>query len=436
MDGNPAQFEDLGAPPCAAEIARIREQGVLGKAGRLRDLFDYLIERSLQDDPPKEIEIISAVFSNGGSVTPEDSVARVYVHRLRKRLEDYFAKSGGASGVRLLIPRGEYRVVAERVAPKPATAGGMHRIATVFARAGDLARGRAVLAGLAAIAAVLLLGNVVAWSRLAGEGVAKTNNAVAGLDIWAPLEKSDAPLLIVVGDYYMFGEYEDRLFLTRLIRDFSINSKEDLVEHYLTSPSAYDRYGDVALQYLPTSAAFALADLSPLLANKDVRVVLASELTDTQLKENDIIYVGLISGLGKLKGPVFTASRFAVGESYDIIEDTSDGRFYTSEAFLGAPSESMYRDYGLFKSFSGPSGGHIYVLAGARDTALMGLSEALTDGTVAGLEGEGVGEIESLFEVQGRKHVNLEARLVASEPVISDRIWSSSPDDLPVFPTQ
>lgn len=437
MDGNPAQFEDLSAPACAAEIARIREPGVLGKAGRLRDLFDYLVERSLKDDPPKEIEIISAVFSSGGSVTPEDSVARVYVHRLRKRLEDHFARTGGSSGVRLLIPRGEYRVVAQRVAAKSPTVGRPRRAAALLARAGEVVRRRALTAGVAAALAILLLGNVVAWTGLAGDESAQSKRSVAAMDVWAPLAKSEAPLLIVVGDYYMFGEYEDRLFLTRLIRDFSINSKEDLVEHYLTSPAAFDRYGDVALQYLPTSTAYALADLSPLLVGRDVRVTLASELTETQIKENDIIYVGLISGLGKLKGPVFTASRFAVGESYDIIEDTSDGRFYTSEAFLGAPSESMYRDYGLFKSFSGPTGRRIFVLAGARDTALMGLSETLTDPdagpNLASISAE---EFESLFEVQGRKHVNLEARQLAAQSVNSEDIWSSSPNDMPVFPTK
>jgi len=55
-------------------------------------------------------------------------------------------------------------------------------------------------------------------------------------------------------------------FLKRLIRDFSINSKNDLVQRYGYDPQNYDKYGDVALQYLPTSAAFALADLAPLLS--------------------------------------------------------------------------------------------------------------------------------------------------------------------------
>ena len=78
-------------------------------------------------------------------------------------------------------------------------------------------------------------------------------------------EPGDESLLIVVGDYYMFGEYEERVKLKRLVRDFAINSKEDLVHSQRGNPEAIERYSDVAMQYLPASAAYALADLAPLL---------------------------------------------------------------------------------------------------------------------------------------------------------------------------
>ncbi len=434
MHGKSRVPEALDAPSCAAEIARIRENNLLGKSGRLSDLFDYLLERSLKNEPPKEIEIIEAVFSGGGRITPEDSVARVYVHRLRKRLEEIAAKGGAEAKVRFQIPRGEYRLIAEQLSTDASDKRAPVNV--LFSRVVSGVRSHGVAAGIAAGLGLLVIGNVAAWPRLVVGGQSNAGGELANADLWAPLVDSDAPLLVVVGDYYMFGEYEDRLFLTRLIRDFSINSKDDLVEQYLTSPEAFDKYGDVALQYLPTSAAFALADLSPVLSGKEVQVTLASELTDTQLKANDIIYVGLISGLGKLKEPVFAGSRFAIGESYDIIHDARQGRTYTSEAFLAAPSDSMYRDYGLFKAFSGPTGRHIMVLAGARDTALMGLSETLMATTGDARLNAGGGGVEALFEVQGRKHVNLEARLLAEGAVDNDAIWSSAPGDMPVFPSR
>ena len=103
----------------------------------------------------------------------------------------------------------------------------------------------------------------------------------------------------------MFGEYEDRVVLKRQIRDFAINNKEDLVSAQRGDPDSIETYSDVAMQYLPASAAFALADLAPLLREgRDVQVTLASELTPDRMKTNDIIYVGLLSGLGPLRDPV------------------------------------------------------------------------------------------------------------------------------------
>ncbi len=431
--------EALNSDDSAAEIARIRENKLLGRAGRLSDLFDYLVERSLKDEPPKEVEIIADVFSARGAPAQDDAVARVYVHRLRKRLEEIAAKSGAAAPVRLSIPLGEYRLVAERVHRQSASRATKPDLRSTLQAAVEWTSRKRAMVAAGVVCCLLLLGNVVAWGRLAGPGQANGEATIANSAIWAPIASGENPLLVVVGDYYMFGEYEDRLFLTRLIRDFSINSKQDLVESYLTTPEAFDRYGDVALQYLPTSVAFALADIAPVLAERNVRVALASELTETQLRDNDILYLGLISGLGRLKGPVFTGSRFSIGESYDIISDNGADRTYTSEAFVSAPSDAMYRDYGLFKSFSGPTGNQIVVLAGARDTALMGLSEALvSEKTQDDLAAAGAPplETEALFEVQGHKHINLRARLLSAGAVESAKVWSSSPADMPVFPAQ
>lgn len=436
----PPRQEALSHPDCEAEVARIRDGGLLGRAGRLSDLFDYLLQRSLNDDPPKEVEIVSDVFSKGSAPASDDAVARVYIHRLRKRLEEIAANADGRAQIRLTIPRGEYRLVAERIdVIGRADAAENNRQSSALDRLPRWVRGRAAFAVGAFAACALLLGNIVAWSLLADGDRRASRHTVADSAHWAPVVSGEGDLLLVVGDYYMFGEYEDRLFLKRLIRDFSINSKEDLVESYLTTPEAFDQYGDVALQYLPTSTAFALADLAPVIADRDVRIALASELTDEQLKENDILYVGLTSGLGKLLGPVFTRSRFELGESFDIIHDTEAGRTYTSEAFLAAPSDAMYRDYGLFKSFLGPAGNQIIVLAGTRDTALMGLSEILVaQPTAQELEEAGARpfEAEALFEVQGHKHINLRARLIAAGPVESAAVWSSAPSDMPVFPTE
>lgn len=423
-------------PAAIAEIARVRESGVLGQSGRLVELFDFLAARSAEGRPPKEAEIALAVFGKSeGDAFRDDPVARVYIHRLRKRLDDFYLRNGTPAGVRLDIPKGDYRIACIN----PNAAEPVEPDAPVEAEATAAPAKRRFSWGLvAACLAVLAIGgNIVAWSLLASRGGEKQ---LAQTTIWTDIAKSNRPLLIVVGDYYMFGEYEDRVVLKRLIRDFAINNKEELVYSQRNNPDNFDRYSDVALQYLPASAAFALADLAPVLREgRDVQVALASELTPDRMKSNDIIYVGLLSGLGPLRDPVFSQSRFQLGQSYDQIMDRKTGRRYTSEAFLAAPSDQMYRDYGFFSSFEGPTGNRIVILSGSRDTAVMGVAEAVTQlDRLARVEektpnGE---DFEALFEVKGQKHVNLEAQVVAAYPIDGTAIWNSNRANAAKYPAQ
>lgn len=420
-----------------AEIARVRESGVLGATGRLVELFDFLASRSADNRPPKEAEIALAVFGKADSeALRDDPVARVYIHRLRKRLDDFYLRHGTPAGVRLDIPKGDYRIVSaapQDVSTETETTDTPAPNADADpAKPASRKRWGLIAAGFAAL---MLGGNIAAWAVLTNKPVEKQ---IADAGIWTEIANSSRPLLIVVGDYYMFGEYEERVTLKRLVRDFAINSKEDLIHSQRDDPAGFDQYSDVAMQYLPASAAYALTDLAPLLREgRQVQVTLASELTPARLKSDDIIYVGLLSGLGALRDPVFSQSRFAFGESYDQIVDRKTGKMYTSEAFLAAPGDQMYRDYGFFSTFEGPGGNRIAILSGSRDTAVMGVAEALTQvDRLAKVEKKTGGKVdfEALFEVKGQKHVNLEAQVLASYELDSPTIWGGAPANVASYP--
>src|SRR5262249_6374220 len=107
--------------------------------------------------------------------------------------------------------------------------------------------------------------------------------------IWAPLLNDDRTIYLVVGDYYIFGETDDRMEVKRLVREFDINSSKDLEDYVNMHPELADRYLDMELAYLPTAAAFALRDVLPVLAaaNKRIRVVTTSQLNPSAIKSAD-----------------------------------------------------------------------------------------------------------------------------------------------------
>jgi hypothetical protein len=424
-----------------AEVERVRASGALGASGRLVELFEYLVARSGEERSPKEAEIALAVFGKADADSMrDDPVARVYIHRLRKRLDEFYLRQGLSGGVRLDIPKGDYRIVCVDPSASAATAVSAVSAETHGMDTAATPHPRKMRWGLiaAAVGAFAIAGNVAAWAMMANQPA--TQATIADTPMWSELANSERPLLVVVGDYYMFGEYEDRLSLKRLIRDFAINSKEDLIHHYREDPKQFDRYSDVALQYLPASAAYALTDLAPIMkGDREVQVVLASELTPDKLKSSDIIYVGLLSGMGALRDPVFAQSKFRFGESFDEIIDRTSGKHYVSEAFLAAPSDTMYRDYGFFSTFRGPTGNRIVILSGSRDTAVMGVAEKLTQVTSLEKIREKLTkaeDFEALFEVKGQKHVNLETHVLASYELNSPSIWTGANANTASFPTE
>src|SRR3954465_568886 len=88
------------------EVARVRASGVVGHSGRLRDLFDFLAERGSEGEPATQADIAETVFGQPQTEV-DDATARVFIHRLRKRLEQFY-KGHDEAAARLVIPAGAY----------------------------------------------------------------------------------------------------------------------------------------------------------------------------------------------------------------------------------------------------------------------------------------------------------------------------------------
>src|SRR5688572_14223951 len=102
---------------------RIRTSGVLGRSPLMQRLFDFLLECSAQNRAPKEIEVAVDAFGKGAEFdVSQDAMVRVYIHKLRRKLEEFYAGPGAGEPVRLSVPKGEYRFVIESAAA-PESAG-------------------------------------------------------------------------------------------------------------------------------------------------------------------------------------------------------------------------------------------------------------------------------------------------------------------------
>lgn len=398
---------------------QFRASGLLGKPGTLSRLFDFLLARSLEGDAPKETEIALQVFGKSpGFDVSQDAVVRVYVHKLRRRLEEFNARTPG--GAKIVIPKGEYRLLLELPAVEPVAA-------TTAPPAAPSRRASWLGIGIA-VCCALVVGALLGTGFSAG-GAQWDMREVRHSAVWAPLLEDDLPITIVVGDYYLLGEANSKTgHIDRLVREFFINSHEDFRDHAELNPQLMQRYRNLDLTYLPAASAFALQDVVPVLGTtKPVRVVLMSQLDANALKNSHIVYIGYISGLGMLGDRVFAASRVAPGGSYDELVDTKTTHTYLSTA-MGAMPDGEFRDYGYFSTFAGPGKNRIVVIAGTRDIGVMQVAQSLSQrGDVRDLcqRAGSAPAFESLVEVSGMGKTGLHSRLLFVTAMKAERIWDS-----------
>ncbi len=284
--------------------------------------------------------------------------------------------------------------------------------------------------------------NVLAWVlfvTLAGDedGMGSVRNSPP----WASVINDSRPIVVVVGDYYIVGDVDNEAGVDRLVREYDVNSPSDLDTFLMHHPEHLGRYMDLDLYYLPISSAYALRSVLPVIAKgrRKVSVVLASDLTPAMIKDNDIVYVGYLSGLGPLRDPVFAGSRFSVGDTYDELIDSVGRHRYISGSGGPLPAgagENRETDFGYVSAFEGPIGNKIVIVAGMRDIGLMQAAEALTDGQSLRAIDKRTGHaqsFEALFESEGMRRANLTGRLVLASGLKAERIWTQ-PKAPPIFP--
>jgi hypothetical protein len=421
------------------QAASLVQSGALGRSRSYARLIEFLVECAGSGRTPKELEIAIEVFGRGADFDPsQDSMVRVYAHNLRQKLEQYYATAGRNEPHRLVLARGEYRIslaesselaeADDAAAPSPA-----EQPAAAVAQPPQPRASRPrwhLAAGAAALLALgIALGAGIALQRAPAEPAAA---AVARSPLWAGLLDDDLPILVVVGDYYIYGELDERGDVTRLVRDFSVGSSKELDELMMNDTSLLARYMDLDLTYLPTGSAFALLELLRVLytSEKPVRVVSMSEMNEADLKSSHVVYVGYLSALDKLEDFVFASSTLAIGYTYDELRNMDTGELYTSEA--GMPEVNRnYRDYAFISTFPGPGGNQIMVVSGTRDAGLMQAAHALADPMfVASVEQARPDSsktqppsFEMLYEVTGYGRTNLDAMLVHTAALNYQEIW-------------
>jgi len=377
--------------------SRIIQSGALGRGHVYPKLLTYLVERALRGEVPKEFDISVDVFGKTRtSVDAPDAQTRVYVYKLRARLDSYYAGFGKADPFRLEIPKGTY-----------------HLSAVPDEREARPARRPFAFATYAALS-LLTVSLVLNFVQFRGDS-AQGEPPVLDDPVWSGLNASARPILIAVGDHFFFGEVGSHV----RIRDVTINSKEELrtsAEHQTSAELVFE-----TLTYLPKSTVFALQAVLPraTAAGKSVSLKLVSELTPADLREYDVIYIGFVRAMAILRDYYFSRSNFSSDPPlYMNLAHAESGEVFVRSG----PVPQHNRDYGVFARFHGPVGNEILVFAGIGDVGVSAIVRSLAGG--AGLEQiepmlgaerlHAEQGFEVLVEADGHSRTDLDLRVIGA----------------------
>lgn len=387
-----------------AHIQRIIYSKGFGHSKTYASLLSYILHASVKGQVPKEISIAIDVFGKDENYNPaQDTLVRVYMYNLRKKLKYYYEHEGKEESYQITIPKGKY----EAIFAEPEC------ISSKASKQGSIPLQWMV--GLVIL--ILIFGALNFWLFKLGN-VEEQDKTVADSEIWAGfIQPEGMTLSIVMGDIFLFEEYDTLLGRMRMVRDSWINSADDLESLVNSDPRLSDRNLSIAENPLLTkSQVFSLKSLIPVVGemSDDFFIRVMSRINSEELHDRDLIFIGLYKTLGLLEY-VFDSSHFFLTTPYtELVHEPTSEVIYQE----GNPL-ARHKDYGYLAKVNGPNNNQIMIISSFTDTGIMQVINQITrpasilelEQSISAELGKVPPEWEVLFEVGGYDRINLMANI-------------------------
>ncbi len=263
-------------------LDKIIESDCFSRSDIYKKLLKYLTEATIEGKRPKEFTIGLDVFNHKAD-DPATSNVRVYVHKLRKKLDTYYNKEGIHDPIRFSIPKGSYSIE--------------------FKNKKDVSYQTRVKYLWISLAAAILLFII---HLLFFVNPKSDNEKLKKTAFWHEFFDNGKETVIVAGDFFMFTDLkiEDERGLNWNIRDTRVNSEEQFMEiinnDSLLHPEDFRILSDVT--YMPRDALFSMQYIIPVLHDNNVpyQIVLSSNFKWDIFNNYNIIYIGAFKNLKTL----------------------------------------------------------------------------------------------------------------------------------------
>ncbi|MWV27136.1 hypothetical protein [Aurantiacibacter rhizosphaerae] len=381
-------------------------------------LFDFLLERSLEGNRPKEAEIAEAVFDQPWKAT-EGSRIRVSVYRLRKKLDQFYE---GAPGPRMVIPKGEY-ILTLSAAEDEQVDGALAEDDAEAGRDQPNRGPRAYWIGIALLA--VLNAGLLLWLLQDKPG---SPASAASQDLVEPLENG-FPTKIALGDYFMFLSSTDGGEPSLPTQDLTIHDEDDFHAFKAAQGAAGDMLMEESDNTVSVETLESASRLWLAIDRLNPQAVAMSQVSAATMASFNVVYVGPLDALSPLiRQPLFDASRFRCeGNCYALEEKASGKTFLSDSPYTLGERVVPRRDFGYIASFPGPSGKQILILSGTGDAGVSQMVRVARDpARLAELKQKIGGDLtsfEALYRVRTMFAQSYASSLISANRLPSAEIW-------------
>jgi hypothetical protein len=205
------------------ELSWLLNSGVLGRSHNLSRILNYVCEKHFQGQSGQitEHEIAVEALGRRDDFNPQtDTIVRVTVHQLRKRLQEIYADSGASRPVQIHIPAGQYApsfIHNEERCPVSASSGPVDAVSDSPSLEGfGIKRSlgwRWMIPGIAVVLCLSLAGTLLEVRHMRARAASGANSQinrnrpVSGHPVRALLGKRSGPYIDRAGNTWTPGKY-------------------------------------------------------------------------------------------------------------------------------------------------------------------------------------------------------------------------------------
>jgi len=380
-----------------AAIGRVLHSAAFSRSDSSRLLLKFIVEKSLSGDLDslKEYTIATEALGRPPDFDPKaDSIVRIQVQRLRKRLEEYYSGEGREDPVRIVIPSGHY-IPEFRTHPEPSPPKKIDEPLVPFSpdRPG-VATGRELsyrfLIGLVIVllSAVVIMGFYLSRAlgpKSAAKGSPLPTSLVPLWHVFVP--PNDPPLIVYSNAMFLTDDYGDvyRVSLSSA-RPLPSGAKIPTLSGLENIPPVLPKTGNLRYfdLYTGTGEVVAAGKIARLLGaeKQDFSVERSGLVSYDNIRSGNVIFLGSSAEDAVLeKLPIDAEFVFDLSGEDAVIRDRAPAPGQPRSYELGRdPKTGEYQtDYALISLLpSVDPGRYVLVLAGITTLGTQAAAEFAT----------------------------------------------------------